>query len=93
MEKERFKVMSAAEFMASGPRIGSIEHKNLIAAEEQAKRDRERQQRERLARMTPDDIARERGEFEQCENIAQIKRRLTDKQDELNKERLPTWLL
>ena len=92
MEKERFKVMSVAEFMASGPRIGSIEHENLIAAEEQAKCDREQRRRERLARMTPEDIARERRIFEQCQYISQLKMRLADKQDELDKERLPKWL-
>lgn len=93
MEKERFRVMSAAEFMVRGPRIGSIEHKNLITAEEQAKRDREQRRRERLARMTPAGIERERSVFEQHEHIAQMKRRLKDKQAVLNsRERLPKWL-
>lgn len=91
--RERFKVQTAAEFMNSGPPLGSRQEKLAIATEERGKRECERQQRERLACMTPADFERERAEFEQCEYIAKIKRRLTNKQDELNKERLPTWLL
>ena len=90
---DKFRVMTVAEFMNSGPPLLSREHKLAVQAEERAKDERERQRRKRLAKMTPEDIARERRIFEQCEYIAQIKRRLTNKQDELNKERLPTWLL
>ena len=91
--RERFKVQTVAEFMNSGPPLGSREQKNAIEAEEREKRSREHQRREHLARMTPEDIARERGEFEQCEYISQMKRCLTDKQAEMNnRERLPEWL-
>ena len=90
--RDRFKVQTAAEFMNSGPPLGSREEKLAIAAEERAKTERERQRRERLARMTPPDIERERRIFERCEYLSQLKIRLADKQDELDKERLPKWL-
>lgn len=89
---EKFHVMTAAEFTNTGPRLGSREEKQIIAAEEWAKRDREQRRRERLARMTPAGIEHEQREFERCEQISQITWRLANKQDELDKERLPKWL-
>ena len=93
ISNERFKVQTAAEFMNSGPPFGSQEQKLAIEAEERAKTDRESQRRERLARMTPEDIARERREFERLVHISQMNDRLTEIQAELdNKERLAKWL-
>ena len=90
---DKFTVISASQFMNSGPRLGSREEKKIIAGEERARCDREQRQREQLARMTPADIEHERREFERYVHISQITCRLTDKQDEMDsKEGLPRWL-
>ena len=90
--RERFRVQTAAEFINSGPPLGSREEKLAIAAEERAKCERERQRREHLAAMTAEDIQRERRIFERCQYFSQLNIRLADKQDELDKERLQKWL-
>ena len=83
----KFKVISAPEFINSGPRFGSHAEKLAIAAEERFKSDRQR-----LSAMATVDIEQEKYEFERCEYFFKIAGQLADKQDEINKEGLPKWL-
>ena len=83
----KFTVISAPDFIKTGPLFGSHEEKLALAAEERSKFDRQR-----LSAMATVDIEQEKYEFERCEHFFKIAGQLADKQDEINKEGLPKWL-